>query len=59
MMIYLENGEWVDDDNLSFSGNSYDAEEERSRTRTNKSAYIMKRKIQGNPSLVTYNFVCL
>jgi hypothetical protein len=29
MMIYLENGEWVDDDNLSFSDDSYNAEEEQ------------------------------
>jgi hypothetical protein len=29
MIIYLENGEWVDDDNLSFSNDSYDAEEEQ------------------------------
>jgi hypothetical protein len=47
MMIFLDNEECMDNDNISFSDDSYDAEVEpevEQGGRTRKSAYLMKGK---------------
>jgi hypothetical protein len=49
MMIFLDNEECMDDDNISFSDDSYDAEVEpevEHGDRTRKSAHLMKRKME-------------
>jgi hypothetical protein len=43
MMLYLDNEEWVDDDNLSFSEDSYNAEEEQEDQDEEVSVYSEKK----------------
>jgi hypothetical protein len=62
MMIFLDNEECMDNDNLSFSDNSYEAdvEPEVEQGDEEKEFCVSKEKEKGcNPAKVTYNFMCL
>jgi hypothetical protein len=62
MMIFLDNEECMNDDNLSFSYNSYEADREDKVEQGDeeKEVCVSNEKEMGcNLAKVTYDFVCL